>query len=260
MRPRSYIGITGFMQAKEVDAMLSVLPRDSDRLVMLGVLASGKTLRFQPNNWPQRYPRRENLGTIFAPCENVLNLIHYNTKEPEHLLEDMILAQSLAGKNCHGFQLNIAWPDKKVLADYRAQAPDTHRTIVVQCGGKAMSDVGMDPRRLAERIQEYDGLADYVLIDPSGGLGQEFDSNFAGKCFEQLEQAVPNIGFGVAGGLYDRNLDRKLSDLLEVFDFSIDVEGKLRNGQDDLLVRAAKEYLFTADRIYQRYRRGASRL
>ena len=111
---------------------------------------------------------------IFRGYRNLLNLIHFNTKEPEKLFDDMCLAQDLAGPNCHGFQLNIAWPDKRVLERYKKYALFHHKTIVLQCGGNALREVG-SPFNLGLRLRDYEGLVDYVLVDPSGGLGKEFD-------------------------------------------------------------------------------------
>src|SRR5438105_4591331 len=109
MRPEAYIGITGFVARKEVDEVFAALTKDTNRLVMVGVLVSDKTLAGEKNKWPQRYPKPDVLSTIFRSYRNALNLIHFNTKEPNRLLYSMSMAQDLAGFDCHGFQLNIAW-------------------------------------------------------------------------------------------------------------------------------------------------------
>lgn len=158
MRPRPCIGITGFTARKQIDWLFDSLPKNFSRPVMVGVLVSGKTLHGQPNKWPERYPKAEVLKTLFPSNENALNLIHFNTKEPQNLFEDMCLAQDLAGPNCHGFQLNIAWPDRKVLEDYRNKAPFRQKTIVLQCGGKVLDAVARNPSMLAERVRVYEGL------------------------------------------------------------------------------------------------------
>lgn len=255
MRPQSYIGITGFMSREEVDGVLSVLPDDTDRLVMIGVLASGKTLRGEPNKWPRRYPKVDEVWSIFPRNRNTLNLIHFNTKEPALLLEDMLYTHRLAGPHCHGFQLNLAWPDRDVLASYRRQADFKRKTIVLQCGGGALEQIDWKAEKLVERVREYDGVVDYMLIDPSGGAGKDFDAAFASSCFASLSMEGPaSIGMGIAGGLHGGNIIRKLSGLLLDHDFSIDAEGKLRTQSDDLDVKAAMMYLKTGDALYNLYK------
>jgi hypothetical protein len=250
MRPRSYIGVTGIMNRAEADALMSVVPRDSGVLVMLGLLMSSKSIRGEPNKWPKRYPKLEGIGKIFPDHPNALNLIHFNTKSPERLYDDMCLAQDLAGPNCHGFQLNIAWPDKKVLRQYK-KTLFRHRTIVLQCGGKALDEMGRNPERIAERVREYGSSIDYVLIDPSGGFGMEFNGTFAEECLDALASAVPDVGLGIAGGLQSRNVRDKLWRFLAAHEFSWDAEGRLRTAEDDLDIDAAMFYVRNSIPLYK---------
>lgn len=251
MRPKSYVGITGFTSREEVDGVLEALPPESDTLVMVGVLASGKTIYGQPNKWPMRYPPAEELGSIFSDYAQVLNLLHFNTKRVAELLLDMEHAYELAGPYCHGFQLNIAWPDKAVLSEFRVNARAGHGVIVLQCGANALDQLGRDPARIAHRIAEYEGVIDYALIDPSGGLGQEFDVAFVEECFREGHRIPPSIGMGIAGGLHAGNLTR-LEPLLSRHDFSIDAEGRLRDEDDDLDIGKAQAYLYEASEAFRK--------
>jgi len=256
MRPKPYIGITGFMTQGEVEGVLDVLPIGTDQLVMIGVLASNKTLRGEENKWPKRYPKPETLETIFPSSSdlNSLNLIHFNTNEsPVGLFREMCGAQVLAGPHCHGFQLNVVWPYTRALYQYKRYTSFARKTIVLQCGNKALSECEWSPKEIAKRVRGYEGLVDYVLIDPSGGLGKEFDPEFAKACFHEL-QKIETMGFGVAGGLHAGNLHRLYSLIEEFPDFSIDAEGKLRTVEDDLDVEAAKAYLKAAYNKFHEYR------
>ena len=224
MRAKPYIGITGFMSRGEVELALTALPHDSDLLVMVGVLASSKTLRGIPNKWPRRYPGMGEIGGIFPGGRNTLNLIHFNTKDRDSLFTDMYNVQDRAGPYCHGLQLNVPWPEVDILARYRDHAALSRNTIVLQCGEKALDEVDRSPAKLVERVQKYEGLIDYVLIDPSGGLGKDFDEMFAHNCLLALSRDGPDsIGMGIAGGLHAGNIVR-LHGLLEAFEFSIDAE------------------------------------
>jgi hypothetical protein len=251
-----YIGITGFMSSKEITKVLSVLPQNSNRLVMVGVLASNKTIRGETNKFPMRYPKPDALRKIFVKSSKHrrLNLVHFNTSDPDNLFDDLCLVQELAGPHCHGVQLNIAWPDKKVLEQYKKRFP-TH-TIVLQCGPAAIQRVLNDSRRLALRVAsyEYEQVADYVLIDESAGAGKALDPLFALGCLHALTAHVQtSLGVVLAGGFDHRNLRARIASLASNFTFSIDAEGKLRGKNDVLYGGGAKRYLLEADRIFREY-------
>lgn len=254
MRPKSYVGITGFTYPQQITNVLRTasLP-DSDVLVMVGVLVSNRTMKGATNKWPNRYPSPERLKTIFAPRPGLLNLVHFNTDQPKSLFDDLRYVQDLVGQHCDGFQLNMAWPDPRMLERYQSDGVSTRKIVVLQCGSAAMKEVS-DPNDLARRLYDYEGLIDYVLIDPSGGHGVEFDSAHVHSIFSCLSQEAPgSIGFGVAGGLSAATLSR-LEPLLAEFDFSIDAEGKLRDVHDDLVVSTAALYLRRAIELYRKYR------
>ncbi|MBI2030741.1 hypothetical protein HYT05_03895 [Candidatus Kaiserbacteria bacterium] len=168
----------------------------------------------------------------------------------------MFLALHLAGTDCQGLQLNIPWPSEKVLADFHARGQSGRRkTIVLQCGKKALDEVGGSPLKLATRLGQYKGLIDYVLLDPSGGMGREFDPYFACSCFGAIGRALPDIGLGIAGGLNAESLDRLIDPITDAFPglgFSTDTETGVRNDQDEFVVAEAIRYLRQADKIQNR--------
>lgn len=122
MKP--YIGITGFMKREEVDEVLKVWPLDfPGRRLMIGVLASQKTLTGQKHKRPNRYPDMAYVDSIFRDSPAALNLIHYNTKDFKALGDQLVRAAWLGGKHVHGLQLNIAWPTPYSLRIYRQAFP-----------------------------------------------------------------------------------------------------------------------------------------
>jgi hypothetical protein len=254
MRPTPYIGITGFMSRQEVQQVLAVFPEHSPYLAMVGVLVSDKTLRKTPSN-PKRYPKGENLKNIFTNHPRALNLLHFNTKEPEWLLDDLCVAHEWAGPLCHGFQLNVAWPNPAALEQYKKQERFGRKIVVLQCGPQALQEVGGASRKLAHRLRQYEGLIDYALIDPSAGTGKEFDADKARNYFRDLQLVLPWLGVGVAGGLRAETLWSQLAPLaLSCKCFSIDVESQVRDQEKDELVAAkAIEYLAEAVSFYHRY-------
>jgi len=117
---KSYIGITGFMSRQEVQEAQDAIPPGSDRLLMVGVLVSSKTMRGEGNKHPGRYPAIEKVRGIFTGHPQVLNLVHFNTKEPDFLEEHLRKVAMSSGPFFHGFQLNIAWPAPRMLEGYRS--------------------------------------------------------------------------------------------------------------------------------------------
>lgn len=245
-----YIGVTGFMSAQEVNEVLQGLPSESPRKLMVGVLASSKTIQRIPNKWPNRYPNPEDIAGIFVGHPAALNLVHFNTKEPERLLAQMVEVTELGGENLHGFQLNLKWPDPRTIEDYKKKHPE--KVIVLQCGGGALVEVGENPQSLADAAKMYEGLCEYLLIDPSGGYGMPFDTAKGLEFLKALHFSVKGMGFGIAGGLRPETLDL-LEPIAKVFpDTSIDAEGRLRDGNDHLDVVKAKRFVALADAVFKR--------
>jgi len=242
-----YIGITGFMTRQEIEHMLAQFPSDSDRRLMVGVLASSKTIRGLPVNWAGRYPDVREINQIFVRSLKALNLIHFHHSNThgDSLVNELLLLASIAGPNLNGFQLNVRWPDPLVLREVKLVHPDLK--FVLQIGGGAMKAVGHDVVKLANQVAEYDGLVDYLLLDPSGGTGTPFNTDLALQYLRVLSLRGFDIGLGVAGGLGPDNLGCLLSIAREFPQVSIDAEGRLRSGEDDHLdLENASTYLVRA--------------
>ncbi len=257
---KQYIGITGFMSPLEVDTVLQTVPKDSNQKVMIGVLVSGKTIKGIPNKWPNRYPKPEVIPALFTDHPCALNLVHYNTKEEDSdvILQELLHIQSLSGPYFDGFQLNLVWPNPKILQqleveNIRKNIQRKRKTIVLQCGGKALSEIDHSPEKLEEKLKQYENMVDYVLIDPSGGLGIPFDIEFVERCLGRLysSKLAYNMGFGIAGGLSSERLPELLQPLVLSFPYvSIDAEGKLRTPDDHLDIKKAIAYLKDARQMF----------
>ena len=242
MKKKPYIGVTGFMFPDQVIAALESTDfKKADRLLMVGVLASSKTIQGLTNKWPHRYPEFERIKDIFQDHESCLNLIHYNTKEPETLTEQLLKVTDAAGPNLHGFQLNIAWPNPLSIQKYKDEHPD--KVIVLQVGGGAFSMINHEPEMLEDMVQSYLGIADYVLLDPSGGLGQELNPSAMRDYLLAIAKHEKQLGLGVAGGLSSTTLNL-IEPLVKDFpNLSIDAEGRLRTTEDNLDKLKVKDYL-----------------
>lgn len=228
--------------------VLNAIPANANRLVMIGVLASLKTMRGIQNKWPNRYPAMDRIASIFPDHPSALNLIHYNTKEKETLGDQLVAMTEFGGANMQGFQLNIAWPALDVLAEYKKAYPA--KQIVLQVGGHAFEMVNHSPEQLAARVAEYDEVAEYVLLDPSGGYGKPFDPECARDYLLALEAKNFGMRLGVAGGLSPTTLDLVEPLAREFPQLSIDAEGRLRTPEDHLDLNLARTYLQTALTIF----------
>lgn len=247
---KSYIGVTGFMSRAEVDAVLTAIPAGAERLLMIGVLVSSKTMEGIPNKWPKRYPSADQIAGIFPNHPLALNLVHFNTKDPNELLSQMLKVTELGGENFHGFQLNIKWPNPFTLEEYKREYPD--KIIVLQCGEAALDAVSNNPTTLVEVIENYIGVCDYLLVDPSGGLGKPLNPHKGLEYLQQLNARTDKMGFGIAGGLSPTTLEDLMGPIVKVYpNTSIDAEGRLRDGDDNLDVAVAKDFVSKAYALLQ---------
>ena len=244
-----YIGITGFMDKGDVRAVLDARSPWLRRKVMIGILASSKTINGGTNSRPNRYPTPGQMGNIFDDDPRALNLVHFSTKNKEGLFEEMARAFNLAGPYCHGLQLNIAWPDPKALGFFKIKANPV--TIVLQIGERAFEMIGHSPQRLADKIEkEYKHFINYILLDPSGGTGKPFNPEVLRAYLQELEMKQMSIGLGVAGGLSPATL-HLLAPLVKEFpDLSIDVETGVRDEKDYLDTHLAISFIRKAECLF----------
>jgi hypothetical protein len=243
----AYIGVTGFMTRADVDSVRASLPDDCNRLLMVGVLVSSKTLAGNGNRYQHRYPKVGTIASLFPNDRRCLNLIHYATDKPENLASDLDRLTAFGGENLDGFQLNIAWPNLHVIAEHRRRCP-SHR-IVIQLGQRVLAD--LDERtpgavRTCMQVAHAYGVTD-VLVDASGGAGRAIDLLAAHEHLDRVRGCGP--GIGIAGGLSAETIDSIAPIAADVPNLSIDAEGRLRDADDHLDVAAAIAYVTRASSL-----------
>lgn len=234
-----YIGITGFMNRSQVSSALAVFPHQNIKhKLMVGVLASSKTIAGQANKWPHRYPQVAEISEIFLKYPLALNLIHYATddKTTDSFRDQLELLVKIGGDALQGFQLNVAWPSLITIRDFRKQHPNKH--LVLQIGNGAMRELSDDkmvvtPKYLADRISHYVPFIDYILIDMSGGHKKPFEPENAVPILQAISQRDFPVRLGIAGGLGPGKMEH-LKPVAKIFsDISIDVEGGVRTPQPE---------------------------
>lgn len=249
MRPRSYVGITGFERSEQVNAVRTLV--SADRLIMVGCGMRGHPTLWNPDKWPNRCPPPQELRRIFVRADNVLNMLHFSPLEGCDLYDHLCLAHETAGPGCNGIQLNTPWPDIDALYRYKSRFNGAVVTVPLQ--HEALDAVAWNPQKIARRLREYGGVADYTLIDPSAGYGQELDVAFTERCFRAIRELLPDIGLVAAGGLNADNVKQKLGGLLRQFALSTDAEGKLRYRDDQLNLAEAIRYAMTTATLLREY-------
>ncbi|MGK3995019.1 hypothetical protein [Sorangium sp. So ce1024] len=226
--PLPYCGISGLVSRTEVLAALAAFP-DCGRQLMVGVLASEKTLAGQTNRYFRRYPKVENISHVFVDDPRCLNLLHYGADTPPDATT-LIRLFELAGPLCHGFQFNGAWPYRADL--FRLHEAAAHRGRDL----RVVLQVRVPNRQGTATVTwpshgHYGGLFSDILLDASGGTGRAFDYSYAETWVEEVRARYGDkIGVGIAGGLCAETLAPVAPVLAE--GASCDAEGRLRDGAD----------------------------
>ena len=245
MKP--YIGVTGVMTPQESRTILHHFDTsfiDGSRELMVGVLVSSKTLVGKKNKYPNRYPDVDHVAGIFQKHHAAFNVIHYSTDERETLrYQLMMLADEVGGQHLHGFQLNMVWPAREALLDFRNATKKKYR-MILQIGRQAMTDYEYDPVRIACKAALYENSIDAVLIDQSGGKGHQIENlNFVLDVIKALKELAPTIDIGVAGGLQSGTIHFMRPFLTTYPDLNWDAESGLRTDDDDLDILEVVDYL-----------------
>ncbi len=198
--PVPYVGITGIMNSTESRFIAKSVPTNANRQAMIGVLISQKSMRGQPNQWPNRYPRVDQVADLFPPHPAVFNVVHYNTDDPDSLCQQLSDVIQLAGPNLHGFQLNLPWPPPDELGRFADQYPSLK--LILQISQQSCRLLAEDQAGIAGRLSaDYQGLVHLVLLDLSAGYGQPLDTAWCLQQLHELRSADLGLGLAVAGGL-----------------------------------------------------------
>ncbi len=250
-----YIGITDFVNPEQAERMLKFFgecgSQEIGRRLMVGVMMSYKTLNGIPTKWTTAFPPKEIIKDIFISHPLAFNTLHYADYDGIKVAENIEFAASLGGPNMHALQLDMIWPDPKIIASFRNRYPWIQ--VIVQGNSDAMDLVGNNPVAFTKRLLEYGDAIDYVLLDMSMGRGLELKAKAILPFARAIARYLPEVGIAVAGGLGPDTL-RLLRPLLEEFpNLSIDAQSKLRpsgNALDPIDWRMAELYLQRAFSLF----------
>ena len=260
MKPKPYVGITGPVTEQEVNYIVTQFAScgysmSSNHLPMLGFLVSQKTLNEEHVN-NRRYPEFKYLRKLIERTENeVLPMIHYNSREMSTLSEQLKRVFDGIYDICKAVQLNIIFPDIKQIAKIKKELPDLQ--IVFQASKSVIGS--KSSKELSEKVFEYGDLIDYVLIDPSGGKGIEINLEHYIDFYNEISSNA-NLTVGFAGGFTGENVVSRVNGLIDRIghnNFCIDVEGGLRDkitpdyGDDILNEDKVRSYLQESSKVFK---------
>jgi len=242
---RPYVGITGFMSGDEVTIVLGAMPKLRHAL-MVGVLASDKTLNGMPSDYPNRYPKIQDIAAIFVDDPRVLNLVHYHAKYLDALERQLEEIVAHGGPHLHGIQLNLDEPPLRLLQAFKVRHPD--QKLVIQANHSMFRRADYSPQRLARKAAAYASVAEYLMFDLSGGNGMQCSSDMLRNFVVAMKAEKVPMQLGISGGFGVYTLHTVKQLLREYPDLSIDAERRLRTDDDHLDTDLAVEYLQRAAR------------
>lgn len=226
----SYIGIIDFMNFGQVQDMLKVFdanrPSGSNRKLHVGVMMSYKTLYGIETRWSKAFPPKEEIANIFSSDET-MNCLHYADYEAVDIFQSLCEAIHYGGIGIDALQLDMVWPDPGYVAN-ATHASRKRLEVILQVSKRAFEEANDDPQEVVERLRDYEGVVQRVLLDRSMGRGLGMDSAELIPFARAIKEAFPDFGLVVAGGLGPDSIGLVEPLIREFPDVSIDAEGRLR--------------------------------
>ncbi|MFT7616000.1 MAG: hypothetical protein ACI8Y7_000828 [Candidatus Woesearchaeota archaeon] len=224
---KNYIGITGYKTPQEVDIASSLYQKHKlpDNLTaMIGILSSHDLVQ-SPTIESGRFPATNMIPAIARAAPSwTLPMIHYQAKSSQDMVTDLTTMLSGIYDSCKAVQLNMTWPDPSAVRKLKSTFPDLDIVLPVIPGSLR----NLQPTQIADKMSEYAGSVSYFLYDPSEGAGLEFDVEKAITVMQAVQEKLPGVNIGAAGGLDQHNVFGKVTGIKKhIDDFFIDAEGRL---------------------------------
>ena len=246
---RRYIGITGFMDIGEI-IKCKVHSMGQEPMIMYGILTSSKTIAY-PSKEGTRRPSLDNLSLLLEeiPIQSLPTIHHctYNRKFSQEL--DIILSQDRIYDRglVKAVQINQRLPEVIEMEKMKKKYPGLKMILQLE-----PEDIEV-PEATGRRVNDYDGLVEYVIIDPSRGIGKELNMYDTLNVLNKIKiNAMPVI----AGGLSAANVGGVIKSFRKEYGdgFCIDVEGKIRDADDKLNIKKMTSYMKEAYDAYNSYK------
>lgn len=253
-----YVGITDFMNKEQVQKMLKVFnthkSEEKEIQLHVGVMMSYRTFNGLPTKWENAFPKKEIISDIFF-SEDVYNCLHYADYDThdDNLAKTLCNVLYCSGFHTHALQLDMVWPPAEQIAN-GIHMSRKQIEVILQIGKNAFEEVDNKPEPMVEKLGEYDGIIQRVLLDKSMGKGIGMNALELLPFIEAIQKKFPEMGIGVAGGLGPETMSLAEPLIKKIPNLSIDAQGKLRssgNSLDPIDWDLAEKYLIKALEIYR---------
>ena len=285
-----YIGVTGITRKDQILALQRMFDPDPDApKLMVGILASAKTVDGRRNKYPRQFPlatRIPELMTHIDPAR-AFGLVHYSPYQLSYVsIGEWLQNGEVLEGDCEffldatpreiagfgGFQFNMPLPSRSRLRRIQrrfAYASRAYRSVL-QFWPQQIAKLAelidaderdhLDPANPADVLRwHYEVTEDdprlpfsALLLDASGGFGKPMDvSSVLAMLRSLLDDAVlsESLQYAVAGGLCAETVPQ-LAPIVELYPkLSIDAQGRLRDGDDRLNLDATKRYIDAAQKL-----------
>ena len=249
-----YIGITDFTDFEQVERMLQTfhahLAPNSKRILHVGVMMSYRTLNDIETKWAKAFPSKEKISDIFRPIDGETHYycLHYADYSGMTTFNDLSRAIGYAGPYIDAIQLDMPWPEPGLIAN----AVHTSRRqieVILLIGKNEMEQANNNPAEIIQRLKDYSGVIDRVLLDKSMGRGLGMNANDLIPFAVAIRENFPSLGIVVAGGLGPETIHLVEPLVAVIPDISIDAQAKLRpsgNALNPIDWNMAENYLIKA--------------
>jgi hypothetical protein len=255
LKSKDYVAVSGISSLDEAKNVLKLIritgfDMQTTHVPMLGFQVSWKSLDFGFSEGNKRIPPLKELPSLLdAVKDNVFPTIHYYTKRPDSLVQEVgtilerdgIYNSGLVG----GLQINGVFPAPYKIKILKDIYPELKIVLQISPSTDSMQQLA---KKLANDYKELD----YVILDPSYGKGIEFDTPQIASAYRALRDNGVESSIVFAGGMNGNNVKSKLDHLERIVgskEFSIDAEGGLRDkvgegyGNDTLNLGKVARYL-----------------
>ncbi len=262
MRQSPYIGITDVPSAEWLRQRFRVFQEagagELPYLLHAGVMMSYKWFHGLSDTYAAVWPKADQIEGIFIEDSRILNTLHYadypdfDHPAPRTTVTEIEQILGWCGPHLGAIQFDMVWPRPELLDAVRGVNPSLR--IILQVGSRALDALDNDVSRLKRRVLSYNGALDDVLLDPSGGRGIPMDADKLRPLVAALQQAHPELGITVAGGLGPDTLHLVEPLIRDFPGLSIDAQGQLRpsgKSTDPIDAERTDTYLRRAVTMYR---------
>lgn len=252
MNNTPYIGVTDFTSYAQVKNVKELIPPWVDRRLHVGAMISYKTLNEIPTStgWEKIWLNEKGLRDLFVDDKEVFNVIHYadypdETHKVLSKSSDVLRAVKKAGPHVNGIQLDMVWPNGKIIADLKEWKPDLQ--VIMQVSSKAIEFATNHELNIVQVLECYNlDYIDYVLVDFGMGRGTPFNPTVALDLVEQVLLLMPQKKVAVAGGLGPETFANLKPIFSKYPEISCDAQGQLRpsgSAKDPLDMQRVASYI-----------------